>query len=56
MHLLSQLTSNFHERRYTTVDRTAGGVKDGEIVHREYYTIDQKSMHLLKVVSSKINV
>ena len=26
MHLLSQLSSNFHERRYYKVGRTAGGV------------------------------
>ena len=50
MHLLTQLTLNFHERRYTMVGRTAGRVKDGEIVHREYYTIGQKRMHLLKVM------
>ena len=36
MHLLSQLTSNFHERKNTMVRRTAGGVTDGEIVRREY--------------------
>ena len=35
MDLLSQLTSNFHKRKYT-VGRTADGVKDGETVSREY--------------------
>ena len=34
LHLLSQLASNFHERRYS-VGRTADGVKDGEIVSKE---------------------
>ena len=34
MHLLCQLTLNFHES--TMVDRTAGGVTDGEIICREY--------------------
>ena len=35
LHLLSQLTSNFHKRRYI-VGSTAGGVKDGETVSRPY--------------------
>ena len=50
MHLLTQLITNFHARRYTTVGRTAGGVKDGEIAHREYWSKEHA------FAKSKINV